>query len=511
MDQSPASATYAWVIKGGNITTKDPSLTSFANDTFNVFMQITSVSGCFDTVTVTEFTTKVNNFPKILNIDRSDSACAGQTIKYAVNVSPSQDAITNYIWNFDYANGGATVTGVNTQSTETTYYGTAGLFYDSVTVVTYKGCTAGLKSHSLRILATPTNVSINPASDQTICQGTTSTTLQGTGAANYYWTPNIALSPKDSSQTVNANPLTFTRYTVHGYNVFGTYSCEDTASINVFVVPKFNATIKANLNDTICLGDSIILSVEGAPAGSNFFWGPSTLISTFKDSIMTGNPVRIKPIISSPYTVTVIPPSTCQSPQPLNPINIGVGLPININLGLDTVTLASGSMYQFAPNYGPDEVSVIWSPASEFQNVHDLYPSITVKANTCYAVQGTSIFGCKDTAQLCVRSFCQAAQVFIPNAFTPNGNNSNDYFYVTAYGIEKVISFRVFNRWGQVVFERAGYKPDAYGTRTPNVLTAWDGKFKGTIAPTDVYVYTCEVECANGTRFTYTGNVALIK
>jgi hypothetical protein len=69
----------------------------------------------------------------------------------------------------------------------------------------------------------------------------------------------------------------------------------------------------------------------------------------------------------------------------------------------------------------------------------------------------------------------------------------------------------VFNRWGQVVFERSNYTPDPTGTHSPNTLTSWDGKFKGTIAPTDVYVYSCEVECSDGTRFTYTGNVSLIK
>jgi hypothetical protein len=410
MDQSPALATYSWVIKTSTITTKDASLTSTSNDTFNVFMQVTSVSGCFDTVTTTQFTTKVNNNPQILNMDRTDSACAGQLVKYAVNVAPSQDAITNYIWHFG---NGTTVSGINTQSAET-FYGTQGLYSDTVVVVTDKGCTSTLvRNPLLRILNTPTNVSINPGSDQTICEGTTSVTLSGTGAANYYWTPNIALSPKDSSPTVTASPTTFTRYTVHGYNVYGRFSCEDTASVNVYVVPKFNASIRASLNDSICLGDSITLSVVGAPAGSTFNWGPTTAIGTFKDSIMTGISVLIKPVVSSPYTVVVIPPSVCQSPQPLAPINIGVGTPININLGLDSITLLTGSTYQFAPNYGPDEVSVTWTPEADFVNPHDLYPSIKVKGSTLYEVQATSIYGCKDTQQLHITTFCQAAQVFM--------------------------------------------------------------------------------------------------
>jgi gliding motility-associated-like protein len=94
--------------------------------------------------------------------------------------------------------------------------------------------------------------------------------------------------------------------------------------------------------------------------------------------------------------------------------------------------------------------------------------------------------------------------VFIPNAFTPNGDGFNDVLMVRASGIALVKTFRIFNRWGEVVFEKGNFQPNdpQYG---------WDGKIKGVESGPDVFVYTAEVVCENGTTFSYKGNVSILK
>jgi len=100
-------------------------------------MQVTSVSGCFDSVATAPLYVKVNNIPNILGITRQDTACVGQSINYTAVLSPSEDPITNYNWTFG---NGQTAGGISTQ----TIYGNAGTFSDNLTVVTSNGCTSSL-------------------------------------------------------------------------------------------------------------------------------------------------------------------------------------------------------------------------------------------------------------------------------------------------------------------------------------------------------------------------------
>jgi gliding motility-associated-like protein len=102
-----------------------------------------------------------------------------------------------------------------------------------------------------------------------------------------------------------------------------------------------------------------------------------------------------------------------------------------------------------------------------------------------------------------VVTFCKNSEVFIANAITPDGDGINDILIVRGRGIT-VKSFRIFNRWGNLVFEKVGFQPNdpKYG---------WDGKVKGVPANPDVYVYVAEVVCDNGTPYLYKGNVTILK
>jgi gliding motility-associated-like protein len=101
-------------------------------------------------------------------------------------------------------------------------------------------------------------------------------------------------------------------------------------------------------------------------------------------------------------------------------------------------------------------------------------------------------------------AFCKSAQLFIPNAFTPDGDNVNDVFMVRSTGIASVKSFRIFNRYGEIVFEKYNFAPNtpAYG---------WDGNINGQKGIPAVYVYIAEVVCENGTEYKKHGNVTLLR
>jgi gliding motility-associated-like protein len=184
-----------------------------------------------------------------------------------------------------------------------------------------------------------------------------------------------------------------------------------------------------------------------------------------------------------------------------------------VKFARDTFTLPTGYLLPLnpvivnaaAPGILPMK-SYQWTPAQDLTCNDPVcsMPVALVKNNTCYAVKATNIYGCSGSDTLCIKVFCQSSQLFIPNAFTPAGNiPENTRFTIRASGIASVKTFRVFNRWGRVVFERDNFAPNdpAFG---------WDGRVNGRPADPGVYIYTVEVLCENGVPYSYKGNVTLL-
>ena len=104
----------------------------------------------------------------------------------------------------------------------------------------------------------------------------------------------------------------------------------------------------------------------------------------------------------------------------------------------------------------------------------------------------------EDTVEIKVYEIiCEDPFVFVPNAFSPNNDNNNDVLYVRGLYIEKVI-FRVFDRWGEMVFESV------------DVSQGWDGTFRNKLLQPDVYDYYLDVTCVGGLKSIVKGNVTLM-
>ena len=91
-----------------------------------------------------------------------------------------------------------------------------------------------------------------------------------------------------------------------------------------------------------------------------------------------------------------------------------------------------------------------------------------------------------------------------PNTFSPNNDGSNDIYYPRGRGLDRIKSLQIVNRWGQVVFQKRDFPAN-------DPSQGWDGRFRGQDPQAETYVFTAEVFCENGTLFTITGNIALIR
>ncbi|MCU7548673.1 PKD domain-containing protein [Chitinophagaceae bacterium LB-8] len=170
------------------------------------------------------------------------------------------------------------------------------------------------------------------------------------------------------------------------------------------------------------------------------------------------------------------------------------------------LTTFSGGSITIPASYSQGITNYNWTPAQGLSCSDCPQPVAAPKFSTKYTVTATDEKGCHNTGNVHVSVICPTVNVFVPNTFSPNGDGKNDILYVRGKGIERVKSLRVFNRWGEIVFEKREIPANI-----ESVQYGWDGKNKGAPPHPDVYIYQAEVYCANGDILRFEGNVALIQ
>ncbi|MCS3800028.1 PKD domain-containing protein [Niastella sp. OAS944] len=171
--------------------------------------------------------------------------------------------------------------------------------------------------------------------------------------------------------------------------------------------------------------------------------------------------------------------------DPIIPVTTGITLPVT---------------------YGPEVISYHWTPAKNLSCTDCPTPYANPKLTTTYNVKVADQYGCTNTANVTVTTICNGLNYFIPNTFSPNGDGVNDIFAPRGVGLTRVNSMRIFNRWGEMVFEKMNFMAN---DRTPS--GGWDGNYKGKPASADVYVYIVEFVCENAAIVPVKGNVALVR
>ncbi len=183
---------------------------------------------------------------------------------------------------------------------------------------------------------------------------------------------------------------------------------------------------------------------------------------------------------------------------------INVAPPPSASPVTDPITIISGSSTVLNMNYTGPIVNYTWLPLQHLDCPTCPAPIANPQFTTLYKVKVEDRYGCVSTGEITVRIICNGQNFFIPNTFSPNGDGSNEVFYLRGTGLFRVKTLRVFNRWGEVVFEKREFPVNnpAYG---------WDGTYKGRPGNADVYIYQLEIVCSNGDILKYSGNIALIR
>jgi gliding motility-associated-like protein len=168
------------------------------------------------------------------------------------------------------------------------------------------------------------------------------------------------------------------------------------------------------------------------------------------------------------------------------------------------MTTNAGSTISIPATYSGNMTNYLWSPPAFLSCTTCPQPSATPDYNMLYTVIFSDSNNCRNSGTILIKTLCKNANLFVPNTFSPNGDGSNDMFYPRGIGLDRAKILRIFNRWGEIVFER-------YDFPVNSAMNGWDGTWKGKKANADVYIYQLDVYCKNGELITSTGNITLIR
>jgi gliding motility-associated-like protein len=465
---------YKWTFTDGNISSqKNPVHNFLSTGLFDVQLKVTTEHGCEDH---SSNALKIVQSPKA-KITGPGPACVPALFDFAGQLD-NADTSTTFKWEWDFANGQKS----DVQDPQPIQYSNANDYLVKLKLTNSSGCMDETQ-YAIKVYPLP-ELKVTP--DFVLCRDQPRV-LQATGADTYNWQASSSISCTNCPNPT-VNPIADTKYMVTGKTTFG---CEANAEVNVTVQQKF--TVSVNLGDTLCIGEKYGLKATGADL---YQWTPATGLN----NPTAANPIA-QPGTTTTYTVTGRDKNGCFTDSKSIPL---VVYPYpKVDLGPDQ-TLAVGYSLDLKPTLTSDVTDIKWSPAVGLSCITCPSPTASPKQNITYKIEVMNEGGCKAIDMMSIFMTCKGENMFLPNTFSPNGDANNETFYPRGRGLAYVKNFRIFNRWGEIVFEAANFQVN-------DRSKGWNGMHKGKPASLDVYVYTIDVVCENNEILNFKGDVTLLR
>ena len=417
--------TYIWT---GGVSNGVP----FSPPATNTYMVTgTDVNGCNGTAS---YTITVLPIPNLSVVPSQPVICAGDTVFF------NASGANTYLWSpSTFLTNPFIPNPYSIANTSTTYTvtGTNGAGCDTQVVVS--------------VTVYPAANIIGVASPNPVCEGE-SVTLTGFGGTTYNWTGGI-------TNGVSFVPSATGSYTVTGTDANG---CSGTSNVNVTVNPIPVIVVQPD-TPVVCRGDSIMLTASG---GSSYLWSPSgTLSSPIGDTVMAS------PSVSTNYLVVSTDANNCRG---TTTVNLEVIEDINLQLSKSDDIYCNPQVIQLAATGG---YGYTWAPAQYLSNPNISNPRADIPRTTTFYVS-SQLGNCYGRDSITVFYYDNTESgLILPNAFSPNGDGLHDCYRVISQGNYDTYEFRIFNRWGQVVFE------------STNANDCWDGNVGIEPVPIGTYYY----------------------
>ncbi|MGZ3866164.1 MAG: PKD domain-containing protein, partial [Bacteroidia bacterium] len=472
---SGGGSSYSWNGPGGFTSAQqNPTITG-----------VTATAGGVYTVTVTDGNTCVNT--TTLNVVVNPLPVVGVTgstvcVNGTINLGSTGGA--GYSWSWSGPGGYASNQQFPSISPAT--LADAGTYV--VTVTDSKNC---VNANAAQVVVN--SLPIVSVTTAQICAGT-STSLSASGASTYVWSPTTGLSSSVSSAPV-CSPAVTTAYTVTGTDVKG---CQSTATTTVVVTPAPAAVITPSITTgcaPVCTGFTNVDTTNASLNTYSWNFGNGQTSSSvaptscynvagnYTVSLTVTNSIGCKGVSTATVVVYPVPNADFYAtPQPTTILDNQIHF-YDQTTGGATITTWNWTL-------APGIHSTVQNPTMLYGDTGTFVVELVVTSNR----------GCKDSVIKTIR-IDDEFSLYVPNAFSPNGDGVNDIFYAKGEGVRD-FKMWIFDRWGNQAF----FSDDIY--------KGWDGRCraKGSeIVQEDVYVWKIQCRTPKGEKKQLSGHVSLIK
>lgn len=340
--------------------------------------------------------------------------------------------------------------------------------YYYVEITTEEGCAV---NDTIRVHVDLDIPKPNLIDEVTICRGDSIRITAG-GATEYLWTPDYNISDPTIYNPF-VYPLVTTDYSIVFTNACG--SSYDTVTVNVIVV---NGEVSPDT--TICPGDSAFLWASG---GETYLWNPGAYLSSRTNSSTISTPLH-----DMAYSVTITDEYGCST---IEYVNVYLFDRPEITVSTGAYPIVGDTIAIWAEADG----SILWTPP--YNIVCTTCPSTMVypEMETVYTATVTDENGCKNWAEVPI---IFEPLIFVPNAFTPDGDDFNNLFRAIAHNIDE-FQMLIFDRWGEIIYTM------------DNLEDSWDGSYRGSLVVDDVYVWQIVYTDLKGMPHELRGHVVVLK
>ncbi len=434
---------------------------------YDVTLIVGTNSGCKDTITKPAYI-QTNGPEADINF-YPDSICINESITFeAVNSS----GVGNFIWDFGDGKS-STVSPIKHRYTDKT-----GPTYISLILSDSSGgCVVGLKD-TVYIKEMIALIGVN---DTNGCEPlVVNFSDNSLNVSNSLWKLYDGTSTGQTSFTKTLSSGTYpVQLITEGLG------CFDTAEIVLSVYS--NPSIQLSSDSAICEGDSLQLLGSGAQF---YLWTPPRGLT---------NPTIPNPIASpnttTNYQLTITDTNNCKAADSL--LLTVYNRPF-IDLESDSLLYLGEEMNLVRMN-NQVNVTYFWTPSKGLSCGDCPFPIARPLESTRYYLTATDENGCFTLKDSIYIDVFDGFSVELPTAFSPNGDGNNDIIFLKGWGIKTLLTFQIYNRWGELVFE------------TTDLTMGWDGTYKGQPQVMDTYIYIAKALGYNDQVIEKKGNITLLR
>jgi gliding motility-associated-like protein len=437
----------------------------------NYLLTVTDNDGCIDTASF-----MIQAPPPVTLVAQSPAPiCYGQSVTMSAVASGGTPGYT-----YNWSSGTATVS----PQVTTTY---------NVTATDANGCASPAMTVTVQVLP-PLDVIVSGSGPSCIGSPVTLTAVAGGGNGgpySYSWSPG-----NQTGNQIVVSPTSSIMYTVTASDGCTSPSATGTITINPLTPP----VVSFSVADTAACENSCVQFTSSTPNAASWQWNFGDASGSPQE-----NPVHCYSTAGT-YNITltvtdnngctgtgVAPGALVIHPNPTADYVLGPQPTTILNPSICFSDLSSADVTSWYWNFGdPNDATTSYAqnPCHSYSDTGNYCSDLVVHNN----------YGCISTAGYCLR-IDPYYTIYVPNAFTPNHDNKNDFFFPVMFNIdESSYTMQIYDRWGNLVWETS----DAYGK--------WDGtSADGQVVQMDTYVWKIRVNDYTGATHKLIGHVSVIK